>query len=240
MPWDPDTDIGGPRGRFPSTRHSLLEEASGAGALSEQAVGQIAELYWKPVYKYIRLKWRKDNEQVKDLTQGFFTSALEHDFFARFDPGLASFRTYLRLAVDRFAASEHACATRRKRGGGVTIDPDAGLERADPAASPEEAFHREWQRQLFALAIDDLRAHCDREGKALQFRIFEEYDLADAPPPSYAELARRHGIAETTLNNHLAWARRTLRNLLAARLRGVTSGQGELRAEMRSALGSLR
>jgi hypothetical protein len=36
----------------------------------------VIALYWKPVYRFIRLKFRKDNEEAKDLTQGFFATAL--------------------------------------------------------------------------------------------------------------------------------------------------------------------
>ena len=233
MPMDPDTAIGGLRDRFPSTRHSLLEAARADGALPNGALDQVAALYWKPVYKYIRLKWHKDNEEAKDLTQSFFASALERDFFQQFDPGKASFRTYLRMALDRFAANEYAAAHRQKRGGAVSIT-SLDFDGAADTETPEDVFHREWQRQLFTLAVEDLRAHCRETGKPLQFQIFEEYDLADGDRPAYAELALRHRISTTALNNHLAWSRRMLRTYLTDRLRGVTSGDRELRDEMRA------
>jgi RNA polymerase sigma-70 factor (ECF subfamily) len=239
---DADTAIGGLRDRFPSTRHSLLEAVSADGALPNEALEQVAALYWKPVYKYIRLKWHKDNEDAKDLTQSFFASALERDFFQQFDPRKASFRTYLRMALDRFTANEHAAAHRQKRGGTVSItaldfaEVEAQALQCADADTPEEVFHREWQRQLFTLAVEDLRAHCREAGKQLQFQIFEEYDLADGDRPAYAELALRHGISAAALNNHLAWSRRVLRTYLTDRLRGVTSGDRELRDEMRTVL----
>ncbi len=227
---DPDTAIGGGRDRFPSTQISLLEAA--ASGLSNEATGRVIDLYWKPVYRFIRFKFHKDNEDAKDLTQGFFTTALQRDFFARFDPSKASFRTYLRMAVERYAANEHAAANRLKRGGDVRFEP---VDEQAPATteSPEDVFEREWRRQLFALALDDLRGHCDSSGKQLHFRVFEDYDLADGSRPSYADLARRHGIAETTVTNHLAWARRTLRAFVMERLRGVTAGEREMREEAR-------
>lgn len=226
---DTDTAIGGPRGQFPSTQLSLLEAAT--TGLPNDAVDRVIALYWKPVYRFIRLKFRKNNEDAKDLTQSFFTAALQRDFFARFDPAKASFRTYLRMAVERFAANEYAAAHRQKRGGDAEFEPVD--EQAATTESPEQLFEREWQRQLFALALDELRAHCDASGKQLQFQIFEAYDLADGERPSYAGLAVHHGIAETSVTNHLAWARRTLRGLVVERLRGVTSGDRELREEMR-------
>ena len=255
MGFDPDTAIGGAHDRFPSTRMSLLEAAAAGKALPNDALDRVAALYWKPVYKYIRLKWRKSNEDAKDLTQGFFASALEREFFERFDPDQASFRTYLRVALDRYAANQHAAANRQKRGGGLVMtgldfdsavgEQPGGKDRRQkaivcPTLSPEELFHREWQRQLFSLAVDDLRDFCEKCGKQTQWRIFEAYDLADGDRRDYAALAELHGITVTTLNNHLAWSRRTLRGFVAERLRGVTSGDRELRAEMRSAFGRSR
>src|SRR5580693_9867296 len=114
--------MGGPNGHFPSTQFSLLEAAGSGAALPNAALERVSELYWKPVYRFIRSKFRKDNEDAKDLTQSFFTSAIQRDFFARFDPAKASFRTYLRMAVERFAANQHAAATRQKRGGDVQFE----------------------------------------------------------------------------------------------------------------------
>jgi RNA polymerase sigma factor (sigma-70 family) len=158
---DQDTVIGGPHGRFPSTQTSLLERAS--AGLPNEAAERVNALYWKPVYRFIRHKFRRNNEDAKDLTQGFFAAALERDFLARFDPARAWFRTYIRMAVERFVAGEHAAANRQKRGGEIQFDPLD--DQAATADSPEEVFEREWQRQLFSLALDDLRAHCELSGR---------------------------------------------------------------------------
>ncbi len=136
---DPDTAIGGNRDRFPSTQVSLIEAAGGEPVAMERVVA----LYWKPVYKFIRARFGKDNEAAKDLTQGFFASALEREFFQRFDPSKAGFRTYLRLAVERFAATQHEAESRQKRGGGVAfVELDDATASAE---SPEEIFFQEWR-----------------------------------------------------------------------------------------------
>ncbi len=226
---DEDTAIGGARALFPQTRHSLLEAAS--GSVPNEALDQVMAIYWKPVYRFIRLKLGKDNEDAKDLTQSFFASALERDFFARFDAAKGSFRNYLRMAVERFGANQHAAAHCQKRGGEIRMESLADHD--VPGESPEEAFEHEWRRQLFALAVEDLRAGAAAEGKQLQFAIFEAYDLAEGERPSYAALSAQYGIAVTSVTNHLAWARRQLRVLVAGRLRGVTPDERELREEMR-------
>ena len=228
---DADTAIGGNRDNFPSTQLSLIEAAAG----EPLALERVAALYWKPVYKFIRYKFGKSNEEAKDLTQGFFASALERDFFQRFDPSKAGFRTYLRLAVERFAANRHESETRQKRGGDaepVTLDETLD-EIVGSAESPEEIFFQEWRRQLFALAIEELRTECADSGRHTEWAVFEAYDLADENRPAYAELARLHGIKESSVTNYLAWARRRLRALVTERLRGVTSGPKELREELR-------
>jgi RNA polymerase sigma factor (sigma-70 family) len=230
MRWDSDTAIGGPDGRFPSTQLTLLQAAS--SGLANEALERVIALYWKPVYRFLRHRFGKDNEDAKDLTQSFFSTALEREFFERFDPNQASFRTYLRMAVERFAANQHAAANRQKRGGSVSFEP-IEEEHASTSDSPEQVFEREWQRQLFSLALDDLRALCERSDKRIHFQIFEIYDLSGGERPSYAELAAQFGIAVTAVTNHLAWARRTLRTLVTERMRGVTSGDRELREEMR-------
>jgi RNA polymerase sigma-70 factor (ECF subfamily) len=192
----------------------------------------VAALYWKPVYRFVRLKFGHPAEAAEDLTQEFFASALQRDFFRRFDPSLASFRTYLRIAVEHFAANQHAAANRQKRGGGSTFEDTGNLEIA-AGLSPEEIFEQEWRRQVFVLALDDLRAHCESAGKRVQWLVFEAYDLAGGNRPAYGELAARHGISETSVTNYLAWARRMLRGFVGARLRGVTAGEAELHREMR-------
>ena len=226
---DADTAIGGPSGQFPSTRVSLIE-AAGSG-LSDAARDQVTALYWKPVYRFIRIKFQKSNEDAKDLTQGFFASVLERDFFFRFDPAKASFRTYLRLAVERYAANQHAAENRQKRGGGIDFESIEDHEIA--TESPEIEFEREWRRQLFSLALDDLRAHCEQTGKQVHFSIFEDYDLSERDRISYSDLAASYGIPESSVTNHLAWARRTLRQFVTERLRTTTSGPLELHEEMR-------
>jgi RNA polymerase sigma factor (sigma-70 family) len=226
---DTDTGIGGAAGEFPPTDLSLL--AAATSDLSNRALERVVALYWKPVYRFIRIKFRKSNEDAKDLTQSFFATALQRDFFRKFDPSRAPFRTYVRVSVDGFAANQWAAEKRKKRGGDVEFEP---LEEDQVATeSAEEVYEREWRRQLLTLALDDLRAHCHESGKTLHFRIFEAYDLSGAERPSYSDLAVRHDIAETSVTNHLAWARRMLRSLVAERLREVTSGEGELRKEMR-------
>ena len=107
MPARDDTDIGGPHQKFPATRKSAIA-AAGSTDPAERlwALDFLVAAYWKPTYKYIRMKWRESNENAKDLTQSFFARAIEKDFFRSYDDSKASFRTFIRVCVDAFVANE--------------------------------------------------------------------------------------------------------------------------------------
>ena len=215
----------------------LVDLQSEQEPLRRQALDRFVDAYWKPVYKYIRLRWRKDPPDAEDLTQNFFKTLLEHGFLARFDAEKASFRTFLRVSVDRNVLQQHESDTRLKRGGGTVVlsldfpSAEQELPLTSPEGSPEDIFYREWQRQIFALALDDLRQWCQQSGRQVQFEVFEAYDLAAAERPGYQELAVRHGVTAATVTNYLAWARRELRRLTLERLAGITSGESEFRSE---------
>src|SRR5436305_485517 len=108
-----DTDLGGPSAAFPATQCAVLAAATSADPqMRQQALATLVTLYWKPIYKYIRIKWKASNEDAKDLTQAFFTRTLQKPCFERYDSAQARFRTYLRICVDGFVANERKAAGR--------------------------------------------------------------------------------------------------------------------------------
>ena len=104
LPMRDDVNLRG-QGNFPATRWSLIVAARSAEPEDRQrALEILISAYWKPVYKYIRLRWDKDNEQAKDLTQEFFCRLLEKDFLAPLRPAagrLADFSAGVRGSSDR-------------------------------------------------------------------------------------------------------------------------------------------
>lgn len=244
-----DTGIGGPGGgRFPATRHSAVLAAQSADLIErERGLAILVETYWKPAYKYLRVRFRESNEDAKDLTQGFFTRALEKDFFDGYDPARGSFRTYLRTCLDRYVANEKKAAGRAKRSPGtplIPLDFDAAegeISRQVPAGGQtlEQYFHAEWVRSLFSLAVDKLREECALRGKDLPYRLFERYELDRDPDEklTYERLASEFGIPATQVTNFLAFARREFRRIVLEKLREITANDHEFREEARSLLG---
>lgn len=245
MIMDPDTDIGGPLHRFPVTNHSAIIGARSDDQLTRRrAFDTILASYWKPAYKYIRLKWQADNEDAKDLTQGFFANAFEKNHFASYDATKASFQTFLRTCLDGFVANERKAGRRLKRGGDMDhYQLDFATAETELAAhastdlSSEDYFHREWVRWMFTLAVDALRRRCDESGRNLHFQLFERYDLHDDADVSYASLAEEFDLDTATVNNYLAAVRRDFRRVVLEKLREITATDEEFRTEARSLLG---
>lgn len=234
--------------RFPSTRRSVVAALAGDDdAALREAWEVLARAYWRPVYAYLRYRWRADHDDAQDLTQEFFARAQDKRFFAGYDPGRARFRTFLRLCLDRFVLRERESASRLKRGGGaplVSLD-ETGFDRfpvepADAGADPERQFQQEWVRALFADAVESMRARMAGRGRTIPFEVFVAYDLegSDAPErPTYDSLAARHGISVTQVTNHLSAMRREFRREVLARLRSLTGDEAEFRAEAKDLLG---
>jgi RNA polymerase sigma factor (sigma-70 family) len=245
---DPDTDIGGALHRFPETNQSAIVRARSTDQVGRQrGFETILASYWKPVYKYVRLKWQANNEDAKDLTQGFFANAFEKNHFANYDASKASFQTFLRTCLDAFVANQRKAGTRLKRGGEfqhlqldfVTAEDEFTTHAAASDLTPEDYFHREWVRWMFTLAVEALRHRYEQSGKQTHFQLFERYDLAadETEKVSYASLAQQFGLDAATVNNYLAAVRRDFRRVVLEKLREITATDEEFRNEARSLLG---
>ena len=234
---------------FPQTHRSVvLAVRSGDPEERARALDALVEAYWQPVFRHVRTRWRQDDEDARDLAQGFFAAALEKEWLARFDPSRGKFRTYLLTCLDGYVAKERRAGRRLKRGGDASFVPlettgEDGETRELPVPDGtdlEAEFQREWARSLFSLAVESLRVRCAGTARAVAFTLFEQYDLegADAPDrPSYARLAAEHGLPVTQVTNHLHWARRELRVAVLEKLREITASAEEFRAEARAVLG---
>jgi hypothetical protein len=115
----------------------------------------------------------------------------------------------------------------------------SSLTVAASVESFDEYLEKEFVRNLFTLAVADLRAFCEGHGKLQHFQLFERYDLDDSVTsrPSYAELAQEFGISVTDVTNHLAYVRREFRRITFEKLREMTCSEAEFRREARALLG---
>ncbi len=241
-------------GNFPATRLSVVAAVrSGDPHERTRGLELLCAAYWRPVYKYIRLKYSKQPEEAQDLTQGLFIELLERDLLSRFEPQKSRLRTYIRLCADSFVLNEIKHAGRHKRGGEAlhialdfsSAEGELSAQTIDPASIPsperfEELFEKEWIRSLFSAAVEDLKQLSAARGKQAAFALFETYDLSDDEHPSYAELAATHKTTASDVTNQLAWARREFRQRARERLRAICATEEEFAREARLLFGGDR
>src|SRR4029434_7052773 len=109
---------------LPATRHSMIAAVrSGDASVRRGGFETLVAIYWKPVYKYLRMKWHAAAGDAQDTTQDLFARAMEKSYFDAFDPSKGRFPTFLRVCVDRFVANERKAAGRLKRGGAHALAP---------------------------------------------------------------------------------------------------------------------
>jgi RNA polymerase sigma factor (sigma-70 family) len=214
-----------------------------------RALDVLISAYWKPVYKYIRLRWRKEVEEAKDLTQIFFFRLLEKDFLASYEPQRSRLRTFLRVCVDRMIANEDKAARRLKRGGEIEFQA-LDFESAEgelchiDIPSPdrvEEFFEREWTRSVFSQSVGRLKVECEERGKQLHFRLLEFYDIEEAGKElTYEQVAQQFELKTTDVTNYLAYARREFRRIVLEQLREMTGSDEEFQRESQTLLGMKR
>ena len=126
MKRDDMTDMGGAGEAFLTTHWSIIDNVSSSDDDKNQAlIGLLLDRYWKPVYCYLRRKGH-DNEQAKDLTQGFFHEVvLTRNLIGRADSTKGRFRTFLLHALNQYLADEQ----RKEAAHGVGDEMDRAVWR---------------------------------------------------------------------------------------------------------------
>lgn len=210
------------------------------------------QAYWRPVYLHVRLKWRRNADEARDLTQGFFARALEKRAFMGYEPGRGRFRTYLRGSLDNYVTDLARQQSRQKRGGNtlhLNVDfavleeelaTSSALSSVAEASDIEACFDREWKKSLFVAAVQALEKVCSEQGKQRYFEVFRRYVLdpeMSGTSVAYADVAGACGITVNDVTNYLSWTKRELRARVLDELRAITTSDEELRDEARAVLG---
>jgi RNA polymerase sigma-70 factor (ECF subfamily) len=237
------TDIGGTGKAFLTTHWSLIEKAGSNDEEKNKAfVGLLLNRYWKPVYCYLRRKGY-NNEQAKDLTQGFFHEVLlgQH-LIEKADAAKGRFRSLLLIALDRYLGDVRERETAQKRvpkGQFVSLDVVAPPEIPQSIAGsvPELTFNYAWVSALLEQVLEEVKRKCHDDGKDIHWGVFCDrvlHPIMDrGNPPSLKEIITKYGLQdETKASNMIVTVKRRLQAALKQYLReSVTSDEfvkGEL------------
>jgi len=235
-----DTSIGAGRTAFARTCWTeILRSREETPEARRGLLERLAAAYWRPVYKFIRVALRKENEEAKDLTQDFFAVVFQPDWVARADPARGTFRTFLLASLKNFVRDRDKYRGARKRGGGLVAVPIDLLGESEPAeaATPEQAFHRSWAETTLLEALAELERTLATRGRPQVFGVFKEYCL-EADGVSYRSIGQKFGLSEADVTNYLSEARRELRRILVGKVGGTVGSPREVDDELRSLFGA--
>lgn len=242
-----DTSLGGLSKDFPRTTGGFLDRIRDRfGPEGRAGLEELCRRYWKPVYFFIRTGWAKSNDDAKDLAQAFFAWLMETDVLSRYQSDRASFRIFLKALVRGFIADHHKASKRLKRGGEAKFlrfeDENLSLEEIleDPRTpDPESIFDQAWLVALMKHAVDGVKRRYAADGRAAQFRVFEEQALPQGPArPTYSEIASRLGLKESQVHDILVAIHRALREEIREELARQTRSREEFDEEWNALFGA--
>lgn len=191
--------------RFATTSWSLVVNAArGDSDTSNIALAQLCDLYWYPLYAFVRSKGNSHN-QAEDLTQGFFAHLLQNERLQTSDPNRGRFRNFLKSSMTNFMTQQWRHEAAQKRGGGkpvVSIDfSNAELRYSNEPShelTPERLFDRRWALTLLEQAIHELSADYEMSQQQELFNELRCHLIQELSAP-YLAIARRLSMSESAV-----------------------------------------
>ncbi len=224
----------GPVG-FPSTRWSRL---CGSGEAGTGDLESFCRDYWHPVHAFLRSRFGLDGESAKDRAQDFFVHLLERVLWSKADRQRGSFRAFLKKALNNYMTDQVRAGLALKRGGGrkhVSLEEigEHSGELTDPgSASADQVLDREWRRQLVGRAMAEVQAELEQEGRAVYFRVFEDYFLGPEGEVDYRQLSDRYELSTHDVSNYLRVAKQRYRTRLRQMVMDTVFDREDLDAEL--------
>jgi RNA polymerase sigma factor (sigma-70 family) len=235
-PLSPPGRVPAPRG-FITTRWSLvLAAGQDATPQARKALSELCELYWYPLYAFVR-RQGLPAEEAKDLTQGFFTRLLEKKELAVADPSRGRFRSWLLASVKHYLANEWDRERALKRGGArvqIAIEDAEGCLDQEPAPglTPERAFERRWAERLLRHVLAALGEEYERGGKALRFDKLKK-TLTGEEGDSYARIAAELGMTVGAVRTEACRLRQRYQEMLLQELSHTVEHPEDVADELR-------
>ncbi len=210
-----------------------------------QALETLCQVYWYPLYAYVRRQGR-DPQDAADLTQEFFTQLLDKDWLSDVRKEKGRFRDFLLASMRHFLSKQWRKAMAKKRGGGrrvMALDVETAegryrLEAMDPV-SPDQAFERQWALTLLAEVSRTLKERYTAEGKTGLFAALEPGLSGSRGEQPCAALAAQLGMTEVAVRVAALRLRRRYREVLRGKIADTVSSPDEVDDELRHLMQAL-
>jgi RNA polymerase sigma-70 factor (ECF subfamily) len=232
---------------FATTRWSLIVAAGDTRSPGgEDALAQLCEVYWPPVYSYVRSRG-KSADEARDLTQGFFTRLLEKKYVKTADRERGRFRTFLLTAVKHFMANEWDRERALKRGGGVrplpmdfdSAETSYGIEPAHEV-TPDRLYEKRWALTLLDHVRVRLRGETEARGGLERFERLEPFITGEDDGPGYRQVADDLGMSESAVKVAVHRLRKRFGALLREEVSQTVADSGTVETEIRALFDALQ
>jgi RNA polymerase sigma factor (sigma-70 family) len=230
-----------PASGFPATQWSVvLRVGSESPARAREALESLCQLYWYPLYAFLRRMGRPHHE-AEDGTQGFLAHLLSSTALQRADPDRGRFRTYLLTAFRHYLANELRREKAVKRGGGMVLVPYLSesaeeqylqQEQAGPV-KPEVAFDRDWATGLIERTVRELREEYRRGRRETVFDALAPLVWGQETSERVAQAAEQLKMTPPALTVALHRLRRRVGERLREKVAETVADPAEVDAELR-------
>ena len=240
--YNDQTDIGGAGEVFLTTHWSLIEDIKSKEDKDKALMNLLLKRYWKPVYCYLRHKGY-DNEQGKDLTQGFFQEVvLNRNLVQRAEQCKGRFRSFLLYALNQYLINVKTADAARKR---IPAEKLVQIDTIDPSEVPqavsnlsaEDTYNYAWLSALLDQILSEVEAKCREDGMETHWNIFHDRVvqsiLENVEPPSLADICKKYGIEdEKKVSNMNITVKRRFQAALKQYIRNTVTSDTQINEEL--------
>ena len=226
-----------------TTRWSaVLLSAQSLAPGSDNAREEFCQLYWYPLYAFIRRRGYNADD-ARDLTQGFFLSILDRKTLKRASPEKGKFRSFLLGSLKNCLSNVYQHENAIKRGGQidfVSVDfsdsEDRYSREPTDALTPEKIFDANWALTLLAQAIERLKAEYSAQGKGNIFETLRPFlDLSGAAQAlSYEVASERLMVSSAGVKTLIHRFRKRYSEILREAVAQTVTDPSEIDDEIRS------
>ena len=231
---------------FESTRWSVVLLAGQSELESRDALAQLCETYWYPIYSFVRSK-HSEHHGAMDLTQGFFTHLLETNGLAAVHPDKGRFRSFLLASVKNYMSNQWRKSTAARRGGGVqqfSIDDTTCEQQYQRQlamiGTPEELYERNWISTLLSRVVERLRDDYVRADKEPLFNAIQPWLVTTADRFPQNEIAKQLDMSLGAVAMSIHRLRRRYAELVREEVAHTVADPGDVEDELARLLALLR
>lgn len=214
--------------------------ARGEEPEARAALAELCEIYWTPVFRFLRREGRSE-DLSQELTQEFFARLLAGNGIASIDPQKGRFRSYLLGALKHFLAEQRRNEARQKRGGGAVIvsieDEEVSVmtpEISDPATLMSDPyFDRQWGLAMMERGLKTVEATFRSSGKAEQFEVLKHWLVGETENLSQASAAAQLGMTSGAIKVAIHRLRKEFGNAIRNEIEHTVSHPDAVADELR-------